>query len=230
MQQDQTNDLGLALVNTVATDNLGGAATSLLDALLTPALEAAAKVGEGVPVFGVLVSLFKAGVVVNQQIFVRKLARFLLELEKVSLREREEFVKELKADPKLQQKVGEDLILLIDRLDSMEKANLVSRLFGFVVDKTIDYDTYRRVAILVDRAHLPDLLALVKFKGGHSISEPDFSKLEIDGLASIGATVGPVNVINEAAESGDSSKSHLLSAGLTTVGRQLYDLLMKMEH
>jgi hypothetical protein len=202
MLHEESDSLGDAMITTVAADNLADAGTSVFDAALSVVEEASTTVADAgmqvwqhIPVVGVLFKLYKAGVAVNQQLFTRKLLLFLNELERVSIEERKAFVSDFDQDPIFRQKVGDNLILILDKADDIEKASLLGRIFTLYITKLIDYSTYMRFAIVINRAHFPDIIALKKSVFKEGISEPVFTQMELESLNSIGI-VGEVAIAN----------------------------------
>lgn len=228
MEENQKDNLKPALINSSALDGLLGMGASVLDVIVAPVVKSLTSMAESVPVLGAAVSAGKAFHAIGHQLFVRKLTLFLLELDKTPVDECEDFLEEMNTDSKYRQEVGEELLLILDRLDSVQKAPLISRILSVFMRKKIDYEDYKRFSALVDRAHLPDLLSLMKFDGGHSISEPIFTRKEIQGLTLIGITGSSVMRINEAADGKPGIPTHYLSAGLTEVGIGFHGLLREL--
>ncbi|ALW85929.1 hypothetical protein AUC43_12980 [Hymenobacter sedentarius] len=225
MEQKRKDDSKPAIISSRALDNLGAIGASILDVIVGPALQSLTKMAEAFPVVGLAISGGKAIHDINHQLFLRKLALFLQELDKAPAAEIEDFLQELSEDPSYCRKVGEELILVLNRLDSVDKATLLGRIYGAFMQKRIDAEICKRYSSLVDRAHLPDLIAFSRFTGGHSISEPHFSVIEIEGLALIGVVQFPVMTINAEAGMNADAPTHFLSAGLTTVGRGFHELI-----
>lgn len=224
MEQTQNDEFKPALVSSHALDNIGAVGTALFDAVVGPALQLLTKTAEAIPFAGMAISGIKAVYDIRHQVFLRMLTRFLKELDNAPADEIEDFLQDLK-DPSYNQKVGEELILILNRLDSFDKATLLGRIFGLFMRKRIDDDSCKRYSSLVDRAYLPDLMAFARFTGGHSISEPHFSVMEIQGLALIGVVHSPVMEINDEAGNNPGAPSHYMSAGLTEVGIGFHELI-----
>lgn len=154
------DNLGLSLLNDgVAGANLTDASLDTAEALLD-GLTAAGDILEAFPVFGTAAKLIRAGFSIHDRAFMRKMARFLTELQHVSAEERYAFVREMDRDPAFKKKVGEKLILLLDRFDDLEKANVLGKLFRAYLVGRADYDLFGRLAGVIDRVYLPDLARL----------------------------------------------------------------------
>ena len=91
---------------------------------------------------------------------MKKLIYFLAGCEKKNLDERGEFEKRLAVDGAFRTKVGEDLLLLLERQDHFEKASLLGKIFSGRLREEIDEDTFFRLASTIDRASIADLRRL----------------------------------------------------------------------
>lgn len=146
---------------------------SLVDAVAPGILESVVDVGEfaldsmleqglleEIPVMSWMVRLYRAGAGVKDVLFLKKLNLFLGELQTVNERERKQFIDSMNADPEQKQRVGETLLILLERLDDMEKPRLVARAFKRFMRQDIDLEMLRRVCLAIDRCFLPDLRRL----------------------------------------------------------------------
>ncbi|MCR5890397.1 hypothetical protein LRS06_21960 [Hymenobacter sp. J193] len=153
-------NLGLSLLDDgVAATNLTDATVDTAEAFLD-GLTAMGDVMEAFPVFGTLVKLIRTGFSIHDRLFMQKMATFLLELKNVSVDERYRFVRDMDGDPAFKKKVGAKLILLLDRVDDLEKASVLGKLFRAYLVGRADYVLFGRLASIVDRAYLPDLAQL----------------------------------------------------------------------
>jgi hypothetical protein len=112
-----------AVGDTAALDIASDWAEMGLDQLLDDGLV------EKIPVVAHLRALWKTGRQLSDLLFTRKLFRFLSQLSSVSEVERATFVQELEQDPKLRSRVGEHVLLLLDRADDLRKPQLLAAAF-----------------------------------------------------------------------------------------------------
>jgi hypothetical protein len=110
-----------------------------------------------IPIIGTLVGLGRAGVAIRDLLFVKKLQAFLVELEKVS-EEREKFVHEMDADPVVRDRVGMQLIVLLERFEETDKARLLGKAFAAYLRSAIDLGAFLRMSRAIDRCFVDDLL------------------------------------------------------------------------
>jgi hypothetical protein len=70
-------------------------------------------------------------------------------------------------------RLGDGIVLILDRLDDLEKPQLIAKVFAALVRGRIDLDTFRRLASAIDIGFLEDLLALTKHEPKHDEVAPD---------------------------------------------------------
>ena len=113
-----------------------------------------------IPVFGWAVKVFKAQRSIRDRLFLKKVALFARGTERVSEEKREEFKKKIEEDHEHRKKVGESLILFLERHERLEKSLMLGKLFAAYLNKDISYRDFSRLAAALDRAVLEDLEAL----------------------------------------------------------------------
>jgi hypothetical protein len=122
-----------------------------------------------IPIIGTLRGLWKSGVIVRDYLFVRKLLRFLGPLSEVPHEERVKMIERLHEDESYFHRVGDEILLLLDRLDSIKKAQYVGRAFRAYCKGYIDNDMLQRINYAVDKVLLGDLPKLAQFAAtGHA--------------------------------------------------------------
>lgn len=112
-----------------------------------------------IPILGTLFGLGRAGLAVRDLLFAKKLQAFLIELENVS-DEREKFVLEMDADTEVRDRVGMQLIVLLDRFEEMEKARLLGKAFATYLRGAIEREKFLRMARAIDRCFADDLMII----------------------------------------------------------------------
>jgi len=145
--------------------------------------EALPEVVERVPALGAVASALGGIRGIREKLILKKLVYFLSELDNVSDEDRWVFRRKIEIDPEEREKVGEHLILLLDRLDNTEKARLVGRLFSAFIRRRITKDELQLACAGVDRAHLADLTRIAR--NGEVPHGDSGSRLFAAGLASL---------------------------------------------
>ena len=73
------------------------------------------------------------------------------------------FIEKLSKNKKFEQRVGEILILLLDRFEDIEKSTLLSKLFASYIKNEISFDEFHHLAKALDQCLLNDLKRLPYF-------------------------------------------------------------------
>lgn len=161
MNKLQSDNVGTSLVESVLSagvaDIVSDVAELALDATLDEVLL------KDVPVFGWLFKAYGVVTTIRERIFLSKVAKFLQATSTVSDREREKFREKLAANPEFSRKVGENLVLLLDRHDNMDKAQILGKAFSGYLRGEIDYNAFLKIAAAIDRAFIADLKNLKKY-------------------------------------------------------------------
>ncbi len=166
------------------------------DEALTQAVDLAADLGEialdqflkdgplkDVPFVGSLVKMWRGTVSLRDSLFLKKLLRFLASAQ-VDGNERQQFLQKLQTDSDFRRDTGLHLCLVLERLDDIEKADVLAALFASFVVGNITRDDFRRLSGALDRAHLPDLKVLRDVvRGQGEMTGIAFAGLEGAGLA-----------------------------------------------
>jgi hypothetical protein len=129
-----------------------------------------------IPIIGTIVGLTKAGIGIRDKLFAKKILKFLFEIKDIPFEERKDFIEKINSDPSYATKVGESILLIIDKLDDFKKAELIGKLFVYSVNGTIDYETFLRLSIIIERCFISDLSKLKLFYNGQHDQVTYFEK------------------------------------------------------
>jgi hypothetical protein len=103
-----------------------------------------------VPIIGSFTQLWRAGVQVRDAMFVAKLTRFLKCVRDRNHESIARYAREIQDDSDLQFKVGSNILIAIERLDDIEKPELLGRAFLRLAAGEIDYGTFAEFALAID--------------------------------------------------------------------------------
>ncbi|MDP1609736.1 MAG: hypothetical protein Q8K62_06455 [Thiobacillus sp.] len=178
---------GRALVRTVAGNQLGDAIFDLAEVALDQNL--AEGVLKDVPIVGSLVKLARAGQSVSEELFLRKLARFLADLNSVPVEERERLLEKYPDASEEQRVLGENLLLALERLDDVKKPAILARFFAAYIRSKIDYFTFTRLARALEKFNIELLPNLRWFytREGPAVENPEeiIHELSLAGLVTV---------------------------------------------
>lgn len=144
---------------------------------------------ERIPLLGTIYGLGKTALNIRDRIFISKVLSFLSSVgDDTSQEERDCFCHRLRNDPSYRAKVADTLLVLLDRLDHLDKADLLAKILVGLIHDRIDEDTYWRLATSVDRAFMGDLRELLGYYSSESetsMHEPIWERLLGVGLSSM---------------------------------------------
>lgn len=134
-----------------------------------------------IPYVNTIVNIASLGTKIRQFYFAKKLVRFLTQLEKIPLHERENFVDRMENSQE-SKKIGEKLIILIDSLNDDDKAIMLGKLFKRTIENKIDIQTFHRLSISINNIYLADLNKFIELKSSRHIGEDMLSSLYQNGF------------------------------------------------
>lgn len=113
-----------------------------------------------VPVFGAIFNFYKGYVTVQDHLNLKKIVYFLSGCEKKDSSEKTKFERQLEIDGRLRTKIGEDLLLILESIDSFEKAAIIGKVFMGRLREDIDEATFFKLATAIKNASIADLKTL----------------------------------------------------------------------
>jgi hypothetical protein len=156
-------DIGKAIISAIARTEGEEIAIETSDLVIDSITDS--EIVEKVPFVSWLVKAQKIGQSVRDQLFARKLARFLDSLEDIPQEQREAFLREIATDETKRTKFAETLITILDRFEDAEKADMLADAFKAYLSGHISYEEFHRFARAIDRCFVMDLSQLFKFDG-----------------------------------------------------------------
>lgn len=171
-------------------------AAGMMETIKEPALDACVDVLEGLldmltddgvlkdlPIVGWLVGLGRSLLSVPDRLFLKKLGRFLSELNQVPETERRAFADKIERDGSTQ-KVGEKILMIVDQLDDTEKASLAGQVFSACLRRMIDIDQFYILCSCIRLTRIADIDALLLNDDGVDSMDPTVVRaLCLTGLA-----------------------------------------------
>ena len=146
---DKPLQLGITLTDTLLSEDAisialeyaeTGLDTILLDGVL-----------KEIPFVNSLVAVTEVGLALSDRILVNKLLKFIVELSDVSNETRREMIDRLENDILFEQKVGEHILELLERIEGHRKPQMFARVFSAYASKKIDSTTLLRLNYAIER-------------------------------------------------------------------------------
>ncbi len=152
------------LGESIISENLTKLTKDLLEVGLDSFLENG--ILRDIPIIGSFSSIAKIGIGIRDKIFAKKILMFLFEIKDIPFEKRKEFTDKINSNSEYSSKVGETILLIIDKLDDIKKAELIGKLFVYSINGIINYKTFLRLSIIIERCFLEDLSKLELYYNG----------------------------------------------------------------
>jgi hypothetical protein len=110
-----------------------------------------------IPVIKTVIAYHKTWAAIQDQLFLRKVASFLLACPKFAEAEKEDFLIKHLNDPKNTKALGSAVVLILDKFDDFEKPAMLAKIFAAHMRGHINYADFRRLAGAVNSAFVGDL-------------------------------------------------------------------------
>ena len=134
-----------------------------------------------IPVFGLgfkTISLYNK---ITESFFTKKLLKFLYELKDIPKEERENFVTKLESD-KETKNAGEKLLIVLNRLDDVEKSTIIGKLLKATILGEVNYSHFKKLTHIIDKTYLEDLKSIKNNPFFKNIDEDTKSVLHSNGV------------------------------------------------
>lgn len=164
----------------LALGGLGSVATDLGEVALDSILDDG--VGKDIPILGTLIGLYKSGVNIKEHIFGKKIEGILKNLNEISQEELDSFNSQFDSNPEYRVRVAEQLTIIIDRIDDIEKTKLIAKAFSSFIKRKINFEQFRRIARAIERCMIEDLKEVHNFERANDAHSDITYELAASGL------------------------------------------------
>lgn len=173
-----------------------------------------------IPIIGTLRSLYKINNSVSDYLFIQKLLKFFNELGQISDSKKEKMILRIGKDEKYRDRVGDDLLEIINKIDNSDKPRLIAKLFIAYIEEIISLEKFFKYSQIINHSFLPDLMKISDYDLGQVLSIEDSSSLLSLGLLEVKTIqrTGSVSMMSQA-------QNNQIEFVLNPNGRELYDLI-----
>ena len=121
---------------------------------------------DGIPIFGILNSIYKVGKNVQTLRLCKKVAKFLYDTNSISQSDKERFIKEY---TEINKEKGTELLLnVIDKIDNINKIECLANLMKAKVNGEISIENFVRLSLVIEKLPYVDFCNLEKYKHDYS--------------------------------------------------------------
>ena len=125
-------------------------------------------VAERIPVLNILSSIGKMAISISDYIYYQKIIAFLEGCHNPADAEVKKYLNGLD-DPKTSEKIGQNILMIIDKTDSLNKAELIGRASRLLVDDKISLVMFYRLCHMINNSFLQDLQLVKDFERDDSL-------------------------------------------------------------
>lgn len=162
MQPDKAkrDSLEESLIESVGSSSLSDIALEASDIALDAVLDNGLL--KEIPVFSWLAKAYSTYQSITDRMFLKKVALFLSGVSHAPETERRDFKNKLDNEPKFRKKVGENLLLLIDKHERLEKSFILGKIMAKLIEGKCSNEDFLRIAAALDHSIVEDLELLQK--------------------------------------------------------------------
>lgn len=154
-KKSSLDNLSLDVTNVLCSTDLKDVSIDLAELTLDAILKNEAL--KNIPVVKTLLSIIETTQNISNYLFLKKIVTFLSNVKKVSAKKRKEMINKIDNSGEYKTKVGETLLNLLDKCDSIEKAAYLGTWFAAFLKGKILYGTFLCGAHIIEHVYLPDL-------------------------------------------------------------------------
>tara|TARA_R110002051_G_scaffold277469_1_gene338790 strand:- start:65 stop:760 length:696 start_codon:yes stop_codon:yes gene_type:complete len=176
-----TDNISNSFEETLKDSDLQSVGGNLSELLIDSVMEDG--VLKDIPVISTIIGLSNVGIKISDRILLNKIISFLFELKNIPNSKREEMVNKIDNSKKYKIKVGEKILLIIERCNDYENSQYVAKLFSAYIMGKINYADFLRGANIIQSLEIndfKDFLKLDKNKFRYNFKNPD--KLNYDDV------------------------------------------------
>jgi hypothetical protein len=112
---------------------------------------------KNLPVIGTFFKFLRAGSDIRDRVFAAKILKFLQTLNRLSDEEIRKMGQRIASNPEEAIKVGETIVLVLEKITALDKAEILARLFIAYIFGYFNADEFRRISDAVDQAFIDDI-------------------------------------------------------------------------
>ena len=145
---------------------------------------------KNIPIVGTCIKVVKSVGDVRDRLLAGKLVQFCQRLNEVSPEGREKMRKKMASNPDEAERIGSTLMIVLDKITALEKADIVAYVFIAYTLDVIDQADLRRFLDAIDQAFVDDLVDLLDTaESKHSTPSVYMKHLERTGLTFADSTM-----------------------------------------
>jgi hypothetical protein len=135
-----------------------------------------------IPFFSIFYKSIKTVSGVRDALFAMKVYKFLKEFEKIKQKEKSKFLEKITVNKNEKIKVGQTLIMILDKIDEIDKTQIIANLFAGYIKSDLTKSEFTQLCSIVEKSFLDDLKLFAKMKKYDDLSNEINANLASSGL------------------------------------------------
>ena len=164
---ENENEIGKALEESLTVFDLGSIAKESLSSVFDFLTDN--EIVKTIPLVKHIYSGYTAFSKLMEKAEIKKLLIFFSEVNKISDQQRKELIEKMEGSKKHKRQTFERVVLIVQRLDETEKAQILGKLFTNYLLRNISQVIFFRLSFAVDKTFLSSLIALKKLEDSNKI-------------------------------------------------------------
>ncbi|WP_425658364.1 hypothetical protein [Tenacibaculum ascidiaceicola] len=227
------NNLSTSFYETLKDTDLQNVSGDLSELIIDSVLENG--ILRDIPVISTIIGISNIGIKISDRILLNKIISFLFELKNIPNSKREEMINKIDNSEKYKVKVGEKILLIIDKCNDYENSQYVAKLFSAYLLEKINYVDFLRGANIIQSVQITDFkdfLNLEKSKFRRSFNSENLNYEDVKHLMYEGLFESNTEEISVRAQDDwkNADQPYIVEGGeitydITELGKKIYDAL-----
>lgn len=152
-------DISNEIEETIKAADLESLAVEFSENLLDLAMDE--NIIKEIPLFGSILGIGKGVMSISDRLFTKKLFNFLYQIKDLSSIERNQQIIKIQQSSKYQSRIGEKLLMIIDKCNDAQKASWIGKLFYHCLRHEINYADFLSCSEIINRASIDSILDVI---------------------------------------------------------------------
>nr|WP_319570391.1 hypothetical protein [uncultured Draconibacterium sp.] len=135
-----------------------------------------------IPFFSVFYKSFKTVQGIRESLFAMKVYKFLKEFEQIKKTDKDLFIDKISEDKKERIKVGQTLIMILDKIDELDKTQIIANIFVGYLKSELTKSELTQFCSIIEKAFIDDIISFSKMTGYNDLPKDVQVNLSALGL------------------------------------------------
>lgn len=191
MESNKENSIEIKLIDEISKDNILKISEGISEVALDSLIEDG--ILKDFPGISFITGTIKTTLHIREKIFAKKILTFLSSLKDIPNEKRQLFINKLNQKKGFKQKLGETVIVLLEKIDNLEKPIIIGNLFKAYILEKISIEEFTKISSSVSRVDINDLMKFARYKEEKNTLPVEIKEnLAFNGLMSISISTKPL--------------------------------------